>query len=119
MNTLTLKRDAWDASLLVKYAFIAVAMIGSFFFMTEPAYAQAFGQVTDRITGQTQQAFDAGKTVLYVAAAVSLLVGVAPMLWGQVKVKWIVSCLVAAVLFAIIPSMIDAFAGGSVTGIQG
>lgn len=99
------------------FAFAALFIV-ALFAMVEPAFAQdAFGTFEDRVSGQARSAFNTGKTILYVGAAVSLLVGVAPMLWGQVKVKWIVSCLVAAVVFALVPTLIDAFAGGAVTGI--
>ena len=98
----------WNKVLLYT-GLILVAFIA----MTTPAFA-AFTQLENTMTKQTCGAFKTGRTILYVAAVVALLVGVAPMLWGQVKVKWLVSCLVATVLFAIIPTVITAFAGTNV-----
>ena len=95
----------WNKVLLYTGMFLV-----AFIAMTEPAFA-AFGQLETTMKTQTCGAFKTGRTILYVAAVVALLVGVAPMLWGQVKVKWLVSCLVATVLFAIIPTVISAFAG--------
>ena len=86
-------------------ALFAVAM----FIFVEPA--MAFDTFQTKVTTQTKAATSAAKGILYAAAVLALIIGIVPMLWGQVKVKWIVSCLVAAVLFAIVPTIITAFAG--------
>lgn len=106
-------------------AFLALALILGFgFIMVEPAYAQtdAFGTVQTTITKQTGKAIGVARTVLITGAVLSLLVGLAPMLWGQVKVKWIVTALIACVLFGISALMVGAFAGeapiGEMTGQQ-
>jgi len=89
-------------------AFFVIALMA----LVEPAFAQgAFGELETKIVGRTEEAFETGRKILYAAAVLALIIGIAPMLWGQVKVKWIVSCLVAAVLFAIVPTIITAFAG--------
>ncbi|WP_298843388.1 hypothetical protein [uncultured Salinicola sp.] len=89
-------------------AFFVIALMA----LVEPAFAQgAFGDLQSTVVDRTNEAFETGRTILYAAAALALIIGIAPMLWGQVKVKWIVSCLVAAVLFAIVPTIITAFAG--------
>lgn len=96
-------------------AFAALFVV-AMFMLVEPAFAQntnAFGSLETTIKTQTCNAFSTGKTILYAAAALSLIVGIAPMLWGQVKVKWLVSCMVAAVLFGIVPTVINAFAGNN------
>ena len=102
----------WGKVLLYTAAILTV-----FILLANPALAQsnnnAFGDLQNTLTTQTCNAFETGQTILYVAAVVALLVGVAPMLWGQVKVKWLVSCLVATVLFAIIPTVINAFSGNN------
>lgn len=97
----------WGRAFAYAALFIAAMMA-----LVEPAFAQgsgAFGTFQDKVVGRTNEAFEVGKMILYAAAALALLIGVAPMLWGQVKVKWIVSCLVAAAVFALIPTLITAF----------
>ena len=100
-------------------AFLALGLILGFgFLMVEPAYAQggdAFGQFQTKITGQTAKASGVAKTVLITAAVLSLIVGLAPMLWGQVKVKWIVTALCACVLFGLAGIMVSAFSGETPT----
>lgn len=95
-----------------RLAVFAALALAAFFLMTEPAWA-AFGQFQNQITAQTNRARGVATTILYAAAALSLLIGVAPMLWGQVKVKWIVTCLTAAVVFALIPLAINAFSNNA------
>jgi hypothetical protein len=72
----------------------------------------AFDAAASTIASQTCRAFNAARTVLITAAVLSLVVGLAPMLWGQVKVKWIISCLVVCVLFGLVPTIVGAFAVG-------
>lgn len=91
--------------------FAALFVIATFAFV-DPAFA-AFGQFESEITQRTNEARGVATTILYAAAALSLLIGVAPMLWGQVKVKWIVTCLTAAVVFALIPLAINAFSNNA------
>lgn len=82
----------------------------------EPAFAQAtggdaFGTFESKITEQTTAIYGVIKNILYVAAGVALLVGVAPMLWGQVKVKWMVTGVSACVLFGLVGFIVNAFSG--------
>lgn len=88
---------------LMAFAFVTVL---STMFAT-PAFA--FGEFESKITDKTSEATDVGIKILQVAAVLSLIVGLAPMLWGQVKVKWLVSCLCACVLFGLASVMVNAF----------
>lgn len=49
-------------------------------------------------------------TMTLTASVISLLVGASPMLWGQVRVKWLVTSLVSCVMFGVMGLMIRAFA---------
>jgi len=93
----------------------AVALVGFFGFMqVDPAYAGgggAFSTFQSRITDRTSDAAGVMRTVLFAMAVVSLLVGAAPMLWGQVKVKWMITALCACVVFGVIGSLVTAFTG--------
>ncbi len=91
----------------------AVALVGLFGFASvDPAYAGgAFGEFQGRITERTSNAAGVMRTILFAAAVVSLLVGAAPMLWGQVKVKWMITALCACVVFGVIGSLVNAFTG--------
>jgi len=88
-----------------RMAIIGLAILASMLALVEPAYA--FGDFANKVEGKTTEAWGAAQTILYAAAVLALIIGIAPMLWGQVKVKWIVSCLCAAILFAFIPSLIS------------
>jgi hypothetical protein len=91
----------------------AVAIIGLLTVVqAEPAFA-AFDTFKTRITDRTSSAAGVMRTVLFAAAVVSLLVGAAPMLWGQVKVKWMITALCACVVFGVIGSLVSAFTGES------
>lgn len=87
------------------FAIFAIAMV-------DPAFAQssAFGTFQDSITEKTTEATGVATTILGVAAILALIIGIAPMLWGQIKVKWIISCLCAAALFGLAGPVINAFA---------
>ena len=76
----------------------------------------AFSEAAGKISGAACEAFRAARTVLITAAVLALIIGLAPMLWGQVKVKWIISCLVACVLFGQVGGIITAFASGGAQG---
>lgn len=97
--------------------FLAMALaLGFGMLMSDPAFAQgggAFSTVQSKLTEQTGNAIGVARTVLLTGAVLSLLVGLAPMLWGQVKVKWIVTALVACVLFGLSALMVSAFSGDS------
>lgn len=80
--------------------------------LMESAPAFAFESAASTIVSQTNKAISAAQKILVAAAVLALIVGIAPMLWGQVKVKWMVSCLVACILFSVAPAMITAFASG-------
>lgn len=77
--------------------------------LVEPAYA--FGAFENKVTAQTKAATGVGQTILRWAAVLALLVGLAPMLWGQFKAKWVISCCVGAVLIFLVGEVITAFAG--------
>jgi len=90
--------------------------------MSEPAFAQgggdAFSTFQDHVTTQTGKAVGVARTVLLVAAVLSLICAFAPMLWGQIKTKWIITSLLACVLFGLSALAVSAFAGESVGGQQ-
>ncbi|MAM40847.1 MAG: hypothetical protein CL949_20610 [Erythrobacter sp.] len=92
-------------------AFIAIFAIFALL-MVEPAFAQsgAFSTFENSITTKTTEATGVATTILGVAAILALIIGIAPMLWGQIKVKWIISCLCAAALFGLAGPVINAFA---------
>ena len=77
--------------------------------LTEPAYA--FGAFEKKVTAQTEAATGVAQGILRVAAVLALLVGLAPMLWGQFKAKWVISCCIGAVLIFLVGEVITAFAG--------
>ena len=115
----TLRRFAddinWGRALLALALVIGFGML-----MMEPAFAAgAFDTVQDKLTEQTGKATGVARTVLLTGAVLSLIVGLAPMLWGQVKVKWIVTALVACVLFGISALMVTAFSGSQIEGKGG
>lgn len=128
MNAMTLRR--FSADINWGRALLALALVFGFgMLMVEPAWATggdaAWGSVQTTLTTQTGKAIGVARTVLLTGAVLSLIVGLAPMLWGQVKVKWIVTALVACVLFGLSALMVGAFsgstpvAGGGMTGQQG
>jgi len=93
----------------------AVALVGFFgFIQVDPAFAGgcgAFSTFQERITSRTSDAAGVMRTILFAMAVISLLVGAAPMLWGQVKVKWMITALCACVVFGVIGSLVTAFTG--------
>jgi hypothetical protein len=86
-------------------------VLGAAFVIAQPAWA--FDAAANVVIQQTCAAFRVAKNVLITAAVLAVIVGLAPMLWGQVKVKWVVSALVASTLFGLVPSMVLAFASGA------
>jgi hypothetical protein len=79
--------------------------------------AFAFDAAASAITTQVCEIFQVAKKVLITSAVLAVLVGLAPMLWGQIKVKWIISSLVATVFFGAVPTIVSAFAvGGAACG---
>jgi len=125
MNGMTLRRFSVDINW--GRALLALALVFGFgMLLVEPAYAQgdqAWTSVQSTLTTQTGKAIGVARTVLITGAVLSLIVGLAPMLWGQVKVKWIVTALVACVLFGLSALMVGAFSGsapaGTMQGQQG
>lgn len=89
--------------------FMIASAVGAAFLIAGPA--SAFDAAGQQITAQTCEAFKVAKNVLLTAAVLALIIGLAPMLWGQVKVKWIISSLVACVVFGLVPTVVAAFAG--------
>lgn len=81
--------------------------------IASPAMATSMTEAANSVKNVTCGAFEAARKVLITAAVLAVIIGLAPMLWGQVKVKWIVSSLVVCVLFTVIPQMVSAFAGGA------
>lgn len=59
----------------------------------------------------TESALTVMRTVLQVGAVLSLLMGMAPMIWGQVKVKWIVTALMSCIMFGVMSLIISMFVG--------
>jgi len=65
------------------------------------------------------QAMDAGMqglahalmTMTFAGSLISLLIGAAPMLWGQVKVKWLITAMMYCIMFGLMGLMIGAVAG--------
>jgi hypothetical protein len=104
----TLARSNW-ADVNWARALVFAALLVLAFALAEPAYA--FSQFESTVTSRTTEALGVATNILYVAAGLALLVGIAPMLWGQIKVKWMVSSCIAAVLFGLAPTIIGAFAG--------
>ena len=89
---------------------LAIGTAAAVMALASPAYADGFKEAGDKIITQTKAATAVAQKVLITAAVLSLIVGLAPMLWGQVKVKWIISALCACVLFGLAGTMISAFA---------
>ena len=75
---------------------------------THPAFA--FGEVESKLTSQTKAATGVAQKVLLTAAVLALIIGIAPMLWGQIKTKWIITCGTACVLFGLASAFVTAFA---------
>lgn len=101
---------------IIYYSFMMFfAMIASIVFLVEPA--MAFTEFGERVNTQTEAATATATSILYIAAILALIIGVAPMLWGQVKVKWIVSSIVAAIIFGLIPTLIDGITSTAPDGI--
>jgi len=73
----------------------------------EPAYA--FDGLASNIVGKSETVATAFKAILFAAAVISVLAGAAPMLWGEVRVKWMVSALVACTIISMISTLVNAF----------
>lgn len=123
MKTLSLRR--FSVEIDWGRVVMALAMVlGLGLLMAQPAYAQssgsgAFSAFQSTVTQQTANAIGVARTVLITGAVLSLIVGLAPMLWGQVKVKWIITALCACVLFGLSAIMVSAFSGSTPTSAQG
>lgn len=91
----------------VLMALALVTVIGMM--MVEPAHA--FDTLQSKITSQTSKATDVAQKILLVAAVLAIVIGLAPMLWGQIKVKWLVTSLCACVLFGLAGAFVTAFSG--------
>lgn len=89
-------------------AFAAISVL-AIALQTEPAYAFDPSPIVSKIC----DAYNAAKTILVTAAVLALIIGMAPMLWGQVKVKWIISALVGSMCFGLTSTIVAAFAGGA------
>ncbi len=96
----------------VKWARILmlVAVVGFFTMLSiEPAFA--FADLASNIVGKAEDVANAFKMILFAAAVLSVLAGAAPMLWGEVRVKWIVSALAACVVISMMGTLVNAFVG--------
>lgn len=88
-----------------------VTVVGVFTLVNiEPAFA--FNDLANNIVGKATEVAEAIKMILFAAAVVSVLAGAAPMLWGEVKVKWIVSALAACVVISMMGTLVNAFVNG-------
>lgn len=87
-----------------------VFLVAVMFIDVHGAWA-AYDQFRDQMGNATCEAFGAGKKILYAAAALALLIGLAPLLWGEIKGKWIVSCVVFAIVLPLIPTVVSGFTG--------
>lgn len=105
---MTKNRTRIDSKRLVAFAAVSLLVLG---LQTDPAFA--FDSAASQITTQICNAYSAAKTVLVTAAVLALIIGLAPMLWGQVKVKWIISALVGSMMFGLTSTIVAAFAQGS------
>lgn len=83
----------------------------------DPAFA--FAGLANSITSKAGQVATALRAILFAMAVVSVLAGAAPMLWGEVRVKWMVSALAACAVIASMGSLVDAFTGGGGSAVLG
>jgi len=56
-------------------------------------------------------AMHAMASIMYVGSILSLMTGVLPMLWGQVRVKWLITALMSCVMFGLTALMMNVMAG--------
>jgi hypothetical protein len=96
---------------------VLVGVVAVFTMMTvEPAFA--FAALASDIVGKAGEVARAFRVILFAAAVISVLAGAAPMLWGEVRVKWMVSALAACAVIAMMGSLVNAFTGaGSATDV--
>jgi len=89
-----------------------VAVVGVFTLASiQPAFA--FADLANNIAGKAEEVSGVIKKILFAAAVVSVLAGAAPMLWGEVRVRWIVSALAACVVISLMTGLVNAFVYGS------
>ncbi|MFZ3481925.1 hypothetical protein [Sphingomonas sp. 3-13AW] len=85
-------------------------VVGAFSLLAiEPAFA--FDNLATNLVGKAQDIATAVKAILFAAAVLALLAGAAPMLWGEVKVKWMVSALAACAVISMMGALVQAFVG--------
>jgi hypothetical protein len=109
----TLKRSVGTRILPLGIIAVCLALTA-----VQPAFA--FADLADDIVGKARDVGQAVRTILFAAAVVSVLAGAAPMLWGEVRVKWIVSALVACTVISMVGTLVNAFTGdGSGTAALG
>jgi hypothetical protein len=65
------------------------------------------------------QAVDLVRTVLAMGAVLSLIAGMAPMLWGQIRVSWITTALSACVTFSLLGVLIGELGGAGTLAALG
>jgi predicted secreted protein len=90
-----------------------IALVIAYMVMAVPAFAN-FGDAATSIRTPVCQAYRVGRAVLLTAAVLAVIIGLAPMLWGEVKTKWIISSLVVCVFLGstdYIGNIIGAFSG--------
>lgn len=90
---------------------LLLATVGVFTLVSaEPAFA--FTELANNLVGKANDVGNAIRKILFAAAVISVLAGAAPMLWGEVRVKWIVSALVACVVISLMSELVKAFVNG-------
>ena len=92
--------------ILLIFAFVLLFLLVG----TEPAFA--FGALADNIVGKATEVAGAIKIILFAAAVVSVLAGAAPMLWGEVKLKWMIGALAACTVISLMDALVNAFVTG-------
>ncbi len=72
---------------------------------------QPYQEMADSIATSTSGAMHVMATIMSLMTVISFVVSVAPMAWGQVRVKWLVTGLTSSVTFGLTGLMVRALAG--------
>lgn len=102
--------EAGGTSVNTKGACLAAAIAVVAAIMLLPEQALAFTEAGGTIVAKTNEAIKVAQKILVTAAVLALIIGIAPMLWGQIKVKWIISSLVMCVVIGLVQTVVQAFA---------
>lgn len=95
----------WTRILMLVGIVVAFTLVS-----VEPAFA--FADLATNLVDKAKQLAEVIKKILFAAAVVSMLAGAAPMLWGEVKVKWMVSALAACAVISMMATLVNAFVNG-------